>query len=76
MRRSAAALAAGFVVAGLWGSACTTTYTQADLAVQEQKEDTDAQEEEARDAEEGKEGGANREGVDDQIDWATQDSEL
>jgi hypothetical protein len=76
MRRSAAALAAGFVAAGLWGPACTTTYNQKDLTVQEQKEDTDAREEEAKDAQEGKEGGANHEGIDDQIDWATQDSEL
>jgi hypothetical protein len=76
MRRSAAGLAVLVAAAGFSIPGCTTTYTEAGLTAQEEKTDADAREEEAEDAEVGKEGGANREGIDEQIDWATQDTEL
>jgi hypothetical protein len=76
MRRSARALAGLAAAAGIGVLACTTTYTEADLAGEEVKQEADSREEEARDAEVGAEGGSNMEGIDEQIEWATQDTEL
>lgn len=76
MRRSAAALAGLAAAAGIAALGCTTTYTEADLAAEEAKLDSAAREEEARDAEVTEEGGSNMEGIDEQIEWATQDTEL
>ena len=76
MRRSATALAGLAAALGIAAPGCTTTYTEADLAAEEAKLDAAAREEEARDAEVGAEGGSNMEGIDEQIDWATQDTEL
>ena len=63
IRRLAGLLAAtGFGVAG-----CTTTYTDADLAKEELKEDAAARSEEKRDREIGEQGGANLQAIDEEI---------
>jgi hypothetical protein len=53
---------------GLTGSTCTSTYTQADLLEQEEKQDAAAVREEKRDQEIGEQGGEGQQDIDQQVD--------
>ena len=53
---------------GLTGSMCTSTYTQADLLKQEEKQDAAAVKEEKRDQEIGEQGGQGQQDIDQQVD--------
>jgi hypothetical protein len=53
---------------GLTGSMCTSTYTQADLLKQEEKQDAAAVAEEKRDQEIGEQGGEGQQDIDQQVD--------
>lgn len=68
MKRSLRVL---FVLVGsvmLSGSTCTSTFTEADLAAEERKQDAAAVAEEKRDREIGEQGGANEQAIDEQIE--------
>ncbi len=75
MRKSSRVLAGVLCAAGVSLVACTTTYTEADLAAEEKKAAADARFEEMRDENTAAEGGANREAIDEQVEWADEDAE-
>ncbi len=75
MRRSTRALAGVLCAAAASLVACTTTYTEAELAAEDKKMDADARFEEMRDQNTGAEGGENREAIDEQVEWAEEDAE-
>lgn len=75
MRRSARALAVVLCAAAVSLVACTTTYTEADLAAEEKKMDADARFEEMRDEKTAAEGGENREAIAEDVEEVEADSE-
>ena len=75
MRRSARVLAGAACAAAVSLFACTTTYTEADLAAQEKKMDTDARDEEMRDQKTAAEGGENREAIAEDVEETEADAE-
>lgn len=68
MSRPMPLLAAFVALTGLSLASCTTTYTPAELAAEERKEDAAARSEEKRDREIGEEGGANVQAIDEEIE--------
>jgi hypothetical protein len=54
----------------LSGSTCTSNFTEADLVAEERKQMDAAKHEEKLDAEEGEQGGANEEAIQEQVDDA------
>ena len=75
MRRSTRALAGVLCASALSLVACTTTYTEADLAAQEKNMDTDARDEEMRDQKTAAEGGENREAIAEDVEETEADAE-
>jgi len=68
MKRSLLALLGLVGCAVLTGSTCTSTFTEADLAAEERKQDAAAVAEEKRDREIGEQGGENEQAIDEQIE--------